>query len=700
VAGDFDGDGLDEVLVAVAYGNLKQIALRLGKYQNGSFTTKEVGRINYPASRDLAGDLAAFTLGSQYSQNICISGAAGDMDGDGKDEVVLVVGMMVYLLNDDFSVYNSIDLSSLGISSRDQIRVARVATADYDQDGLPEWVLSVGGVDDNLVAYYIIYDDWNHGGGTTVINQNYIQCPGSPGSEIRWADVVTGDFDGDGLPETAFFGYQSKEWGFESDGYINGNRLLILDTDMNANSYPEFAFLNINSEGGQYIADYPVGALAAGDMDMDGKDEIFTSLSIWRLTSKTTMTQPYDTSQLTYGSYPVASSMAVMRDVTGDKKADLVYVNTNYNTPICELKVAYVGSSGTTLQLGTALTMAYTSSNTYRTLCLPNVDNDSYVLEFAGHELLYTDPIIEAVIASPPYWEDANNENEVNGGTTYGKSSSNGGGSSNSGGFAVGISVGYEFDSGIFGNSGVSVKASVENSFNWGSSTSTEVTETWAFSTGAGEDKVVFTAVPFDVYYYTVISAPDEAQEAGLQPGATLTISIPRKPGTFHQELNFYNEHNGDTWDVELPHTIGEPFTYATQSEVETIKNSSKDSKGNVRGLYTTTTIMHVGTSSKGTSKQSVEQVTTAEKSFDYGLELSVEAEAKVAGVTVGRSAKFDYGHGITNSVSSGLFIEGEVPDIPQEQYSSALDFRWGLLMYPMTGKNQSFNLVTYWVDQ
>jgi hypothetical protein len=72
----------------------------------------------------------------------------------------------------------------------------------------------------------------------------------------------------------------------------------------------------------------------------------------------------------------------------------------------------------------------------------------------------------------------------------------------------------------------------------------------------------------------------------------------------------------------------------------------------------------------------------------------------KVAGATVGASEKFGYGYEFSTSVEKGVFIEGEVPDIPPAKNSTALSFRWGLLMYPATANGQTFNLVTYWVDK
>ena len=135
-------------------------------------------------------------------------------------------------------------------------------------------------------------------------------------------------------------------------------------------------------------------------------------------------------------------------------------------------------------------------------------------------------------------------------------------------------------------------------------------------------------------------------------------------------------------------------FRYAKENDLPALKT-----RAGSRGLFSTR-YMQVGTGSTGATAIGIEQVTAEEKSFNYGLELGIEAEAKVMGVTAGASAKFGYGYGFTNSTSEGLFIEGQVPSIPGDKYNTDLAFKWGLLMYPMSGTGQSFNFLTYWVDQ
>jgi hypothetical protein len=542
-----------------------------------------------------------------------------------------------------------------------------VACADYDQDGLDEWVLTQGNGTVNTIGTYTIYDDYNAGGGQTVLKTGPLQTDYS--STIRNSQIATGDFDGDGLPETAFVGYSSAAT------TINYN-VLILDTEMDSASRPVFSFLPFYSNQTDIFGN----SVCAGDMDSDGKAEIAAGQYIYKLNAaKTALVQVADV-------YPALNDYCwphAMGDVTGDKKQDVVYgTDAGY---------LYVVS----LSLGSITTTSLGAYYSRPIICLPNVDSDSYVLEFAGHDLRFTDPIVQAVIASPPYFEGAHNGN---GSTTYGQTSSASQSSSNTFGFSVGLSIGVQIEaSAVFVKLGsVEAKATVENSFSWGSSHSKEITETWAYDTGVGEDKVVFTAIPFDTYYYTVISAPaGEAIGGGkfLAPGDTMVVSVPRKPGTYNTTVAAYNANNGDGYDIKLKHTLGTPFSYYSHDEISPLKTAA----GN-RGLFTTNTSMRVGNTDTGSTSKSVEQVETYEKSFNYDLEVKSESEVVTSGVLVGVSYAFDYGYETSNSVSEGIFIAGTVPDVPLAQSSYEL-FRWGLLMFPVEEQNQKFNVVTYWVD-
>ncbi len=56
-------------------------------------------------------------------------------------------------------------------------------------------------------------------------------------------------------------------------------------------------------------------------------------------------------------------------------------------------------------------------------------------------------------------------------------------------------------------------------------------TETWTTST---DDAVVFTVIPFDVYYYKVVSSPDPADI-----NKTVSINVPRKLSTYKVPVDF-----------------------------------------------------------------------------------------------------------------------------------------------------------------
>jgi hypothetical protein len=136
-------------------------------------------------------------------------------------------------------------------------------------------------------------------------------------------------------------------------------------------------------------------------------------------------------------------------------------------------------------------------------------------------------------------------------------------------------------------------------------------------------------------------------------------------------------------------HTLGEPFSYYTPTERNTLKTQA----GN-KGLFSTNTKMTAGSGNQSTTI-SMESATTEESTFEYNMETKVEAKAKAGGVVVGASAGFQYGYGSTSSVSQGTSIEGEVPAIPSDYYTADKDFDWGLMAFPWN----DYIFVTYWTD-
>ncbi|MBI9103084.1 MAG: hypothetical protein JEY99_11775 [Spirochaetales bacterium] len=681
IAADVDGDGIDEIVVSIFYDTTDEIVLHLVDINDGESVTDEARR--FSAHGDLSAELDGTAGGDKSWEDAFLRQdlAAGDIDGDGKQEIILVEAGYIFILDDadaGFSTINGFEVYNL---NDEKDTYVRVAVADFDADGLDEIIVANGEDDQNIQAEYSLYDDIiaDPEFNDPLIERRGIYKTGDNVTvKLSAAGVVAGDFDGDGLIEAAFAGQR-----MESSGIAT----LILDTRMDEDSEPVFEFL-ADSGGDNNEADYIIPAMASGDIDGDGDDEIVVWEDIYHLSGpggSLDQDELWGNEALTNNlpgemsrDNPPEIDLISIGDVTGDMKEDVVFITDDI------IRVVYVEGDGT---LG-YYDISVGSTPSRPTLCLPNVDDDSAVVEYLGNELLFTDPIIVAVLASPPYWAGINGSSEgYVGHTGFGYIQGSSNESSESHGFSVGFSVGAGF-SAPFGLGKVEMKTSVENSFTWGVATTSEITETWGYTTTLGEDKVIFTSVPFDVYYYKILSSPDETQI-----GETVTINVPRNPGQYHQELSYYNSHNGDGYDLEdseLKHSIGVPFSYHNEDDKdEFIENQ----KGIFSGNY-----LEVGTGSSTTVITLTE--TEGEKdSFEYELGVTVEAEIGAGGVTAGVSAGYNYGYSYSTTTTAGTYFEGEVPDIPQEGYSSDTHFKWGLMAYPVEDEGQKFTMVTYWTD-
>jgi hypothetical protein len=681
VAADVDGDGLDEVVASIFYFTTDELALRIVDYNNDDTPmAREVTRLATSIDFSEALDGTAGGGSSWEDAYLRQDLAAGDFDGDGRDEIVVTVELTVLVFDDyltSFALMASATMENLNGSSDTYVRVD---TGDFDMDGRDEIILTNGEANPDVIARYYIYDDLlSDSNFTTILDQGYIQATDSETYAVQAADVAVGDYDGDGLPEAAFAGKR-----YQSDILV----MLVLDTFMNTSSQVQFDFLDSvmtdNYEDGDK---YHLTGIAAGDIDGDGDDEIacYNDLlvvnngsieyhSLWG-NEALEMGNAYTTENF------VCMDTIHVGDVNGDRKEDVVYVTNDAD----QVYIYTVKTDGT-LELDDSWTIGTGPSRI--TLCLPNIDDDSAILDYTGHELLFTDPIVIAVLASPPYFSGINSGGT--GGTSFGYIEGHGTEETSSHGFSTGVSVGAEFDL-PFGLGGAEVKTSVSQSMNWGTASTHEVTETWGYTTSVGENKVVFTSIPFDVYYYTILSSP-----VSSQIGETVSINVPRTPGRYHQETGYYNSHRfGDAIAIDstiMEHTKGKPFTYAN----ETDKEDKRIEHGNI-GLFSDH-YLQVGTGS-GSSTISLEDLTGETSTFEYDLDVTVEAEAKAGGITYGTSAGYGYGYSYSSSVISGTYIQGQVPDIPPARYDSSKAFRWGLMSYPQTSQGQKFTIVTYWVQ-
>ena len=664
--GDLDGDGFDEVAIVVYNTNDDTLNLRViddksTDYQKFEFTIND---------NVVIGD-------NPYMLNK-VDITTGDIDGDVIEEVLVTFIDNVYIIKKAGSNFSVLYTMSYTKPSSYSNMWLNTAAGDIDSDFVDEVVVTEGYRNFGSSGKYYIYDeDFNNPLDTGYVNSQ--DLPGDP-VNITIPTVTIGDYDNDGLGEIIFAGTNV-------DNEIMIDVLVMNDAKGYGNVFgDELEFTNIvghYEEGDILPPTIKIPLVRLLDVDGDGKLEIATPTALFDDIDELDGDNHMSLISSGYGNIINGNDrILAVGDVNNDRKEDIITSSSNISVHGFDSSSQFVEH------------FSQGASDWYPDVCCPNIDNDTAVLRYRNeHELLFTDPQIHAVLASPPYWSQYD-QALVSSETSFGIMHSQGQSYTDEFGFSVGFSLGYYQETPLWGSAGsAEFKMTVENSFNWSSTHTHTIEETYSYITPAGEDMVVFSAVPFDVYYYDIISAPDGADEC---VGDVMTINIPRDIMTTACEKDFYNQHNGECTDVDvsvLVHSIGEPFSYMTTGEKETLvlENSSNVLYSNM--------MLTVGA---GSGYQQIEITETSEQSsgFSYDLNITAEFETVSGGVLVGASAGFHYGHSMETTIGESTIIAGTVGNLSSNDYTVDRAFSWGLISYPFNFEDgYEINIITYWTE-
>ncbi|HDQ13572.1 MAG TPA: hypothetical protein ENN41_02010 [Sediminispirochaeta sp.] len=331
-----------------------------------------------------------------------------------------------------------------------------------------------------------------------------------------------------------------------------------------------------------------------------------------------------------------------------------------------------------------------------------NFDRDSKRVRYDGHELGFTTPTIVATIASPPYYSGlAETLGDSYGydswSTTFGKSVDSSSTSTSSVGFSVGSSVEFEQEVEVFGVELATFSSSVAFEHNtsrqW--STTHGVTKTVSYSTTGGEDQVVFTSAPLDIYYYEVVDSP-----VSTDIGKKLSVQVPRDFSTYVVSREYSNEHNGELPDLPddvFPHTMGDLWSYPSAAE----KDSLRSSYGGYE--YGPEPVGQVESGSGVTELEiAVDWSNAYTISKDFSTEIAVSGGS--GGVTLSQSLGFTTGYAYSSS--SGTTFGGTVGYLPGDYYDDAsYSYSSGLFAVPYEdteraeATDQSWWALNYWVE-
>ena len=531
-----------------------------GKYENKCVASVKAGEYGNDGS---AGDKDHIIYNYEYDAMYDL--ATGDIDGDGYDEIALYYGNRVYLYSykngslnrvqiDGEASFLTIRPENIGtVAPKFGSSIVTLAFGDINADGkdelavaqtLPytsgtgsEYVRILSTNKDGAVKRLTAIDDRNLGDGT-----------------LRYANVATGDINGDNVDELIIAGYVStggrNQVCSKNKIYykvIDKNIIdsLVKDGNADIGSWKSVDF-KLNEYLGRVVDNKnemipPVSLVCAATQGTGYADQVFMGGCLYS----------YDTSK---GELNYLTRMTMNREYKQDggekkNKEDMFVLNAvagnfdgnahgqeqiicalgmraedrdNYWYDIAYINKMYPGDSDasdeTKYWYGQEQVMNYESSynhdsnkdraSLYLSLAAVDCDDDSTLMRYKSKNVTYSKPEVYTVLQSAPYFKDLEenrgylNQSE----TSYGKSSSDGTIITSGGKVTAGMYMSFSQDISVFGVKIASFEAEGQYTHTFSHEFDYEetVTESIAYSASAGDDYAVVYTVPYMDYQYQV----------------------------------------------------------------------------------------------------------------------------------------------------------------------------------------------------
>lgn len=698
-AGDVDGDGMDELLVAYFTAGDPSVVLRTIQDHSASFAS--------PTPIPVSG-----------ATPTALAIAAGDFDGDGRSDAVVAVStasdvQLVFLS----SVGGALQLSGRTItltpvSSATALEVS-LAAGNLDNDAPDELAVvlnesfQAAGGGDSGVSRYWVYDDATTGFAVRKQAQPVSATAGGAVRAALTASVAIGDVDGDNVGEVVLGGLTN----FDPAGTCGYAYLLVALDGLDAS----LASLGATYQSGLF----PAGSTCAGlrmrtvhlvtlDRDGDGADEIqanqlafqdFREAAPWTPlgpsapgTTDVGLHQLFGGTGSTYsGELSRATSAFAAGDLTSDKKQDLIF----YSQPAAAtVRVLAMSDDGTGQVIWretlTIPTDAAPAAPLWPLLVPANVDEDSMAIQYAPAErrVVFTQPIVIAALAAAPCASNLG-QNPDACRTSFGTAHSSTVATELTYTVTAGITVGASTEASIPGlKFDLEVARAIKATWAAKLNASYTLTKRVVRTTGPLEDGVIFTSIPYDQFIYKIVSHPDPTLI-----GTDVVVSIPREPIETLVERGYYNAHvPAGALQVDgtvFHHVPGQPHTYPTAAEKNTLIQAHPQ-------LFIGP--FDVGQGGGSTSAE-IDVATELGAGVSYGVEQSLEVKATAANVLAGFTIGFSADASLQISHGSESYYAGAVSNIAADKYTPSTAYKFGLMTYIHDDPRQSFEVVNYWVE-
>lgn len=691
-SGDLDGDGLDEIVVV---------------YVDTSLAARPVRVLTIDDAEDGFGETLSTVADGGDVLDVQV--ITGDFDGDGADSIALALadatGIDLLFLQGapgSYSVDASLTKRIAATTEGGQV-TARLAVGNLDYDNPQELVVVVNQLTSSGgsltgSARFFVYDDAST--GFELLTNGNVSGEAGGLQVARVADVSLGDITGNGLDEIVLGGLTSFNTTCNDqpdaivvalDNAIGGFEPLaatVVDAGFSncpANNYWRHRFFHVNTP----------------DLDGDGVAEIQAGRYVFAsFYDEAPFTEIHQLPQSVFfqangdegARITTNTSAIVAADVTGDGRENIVtYHQWRQDVRVWGLSVVETVGSDGFAELSRVPTAFYNTQSYVRPLLVPaNVDADSAVLKYGAgtHELVFTEPLLIAVMAAAPCAEGIG-QNLAGCSTTFGNSET----STITREFTVSVMasayVGVKTGANIpfVGDIGAEFKAKVSTRASLSTGDSYTVETSRRFTAGPLEDAVVFSTIPYDRYVYEVLSHPDPDMVGG-----TVEVMLPREPIVVKVEREFYNERISETstpiGSNVFDHVVGDLSTYPSASRKNQLLNQFGGLENGPlsvgEGVGSTGLGIAVGTESS------------------LGGSLSVEFEASVdvtAGpVLAGFSVGFGAGASLTMSSGESTSFDASVGDLGPATWEDNM-YSFGIFTYVQPIGGQEAKVINYWVQ-
>lgn len=535
--------------------------------------------------------------------------AAGDMDGDGYDEIAVYAQNCVYVYSfEDGTLSELIKKETVkpedvneggGKYKKLKTAVVTLAFGDLNADDKDELVIAenigygANNIADGKVGIYTLKTDESTKKNTLVKAMQDDISLGIPGSSgifnnaapmIRYANVATGDIDGDYQDELIIAGYVSAKMNNakcnrgdiaymivkgNSDNQFKhsdwnavdttNNRIDLLDrvVDNENQLIPPVALTCAATQGvghseqlflGGWL--YSVGLSADMSVTLSPLTRISTNREYKKDNGNKANKEEIFVVNVVAGNFngnrngqeQIVYAFGMKHDGSDRYWYDIGYINkkepgdTNANS-----------SSG--YWYGQEQVMNYESSynrdsskaraSLYLSLAAVDCDNDSTLMRYKGQTVTWTKPEVLTILQSAPYFQDLEDtRGYINQGQTgYGKGQGSGSSATAGTSLSVGAYVSFEQDFSVFGVKIASIQAEAQtkHSFNYGYEHNQTVETEVNYSGSAGDDYAVVYAVPYMEYQYET-----------WVPGYTL----PEDQNKYNEYLDNYLAGKLKDWDT------------------------------------------------------------------------------------------------------------------------------------------------------